>query len=655
MIVQGRSIDHRHNGDVANFEDSAGVAMPGSSLESPDNMSAGMQSMGMGADHMSAHGIIHNPFAHSLFESILTPIVGVMSLAGIYIGRKIHTEFNVKAEDLKSKFKKLDTILTDVPYCSKKLHLTPEQRQGYQAYKTVVEEQYKETDFQRVYAGFGSSVTSAMVAAGLVVMPVGAAALFGLSVVGGAHTAHMVRNLKQTKVKIQRATHELARAKTVSSNLPENIKRSTALRIQDAEIRLTHFKKRRYHERRNLFAWGSFTIGAGVLGAVQTVSLATGAGMAFAPAAGGLVALMNGVLRTLIHNNVLVSPRFVPAMPKHAWNSMSSLATAKTQAQWYTTATGGHNGRVLSEEQVHQNNVTAFRKLQISKSYRADYFSSRTLAKRFTHFMLRTRQKVLGYGTILLLSRFTSTMKFNDKVTVSKQHRTQKMDDARINALYALQAVENTPLADVTAHKLINKADKPPLQRLVNAIIETGQADNIAKIIALKVLKLEKKERVFGSIAKTDLETQPEAAEILRKPPEKRSSLETGLLDQLLSPGLLRNRYKDLFTQMPPEGIDLDAEDDRDRLGALKGIKNTPPCCPSAYDSGMIFEYIQKVFSAQNSGLCTDLKDKMYNLVREATDHALLYQTRKSAKEHIAIWSNLSDAYQRARPTELWV
>jgi hypothetical protein len=228
------------------------------------------------------------------------------------------------------------------------------------------------------------------------------------------------------------------------------------------------------------------------------------------------------------------------------------------------------------------------------------------MGQRLTHAMLRTRQKVLAYGTLGLVKHFTAQMKFNDKVRISRQN-AGKMEEIRLSALENLRKVEQNPLDSLPSvqKRPVGHMEKSSLRKLVDTIISTGHEDGIAKMIALKIMQ---------------------------------------------SPTEIKPEYKDLFDIRTPdfEFENYNGESPDDRMQAFKTIKDTPPCCASTYESQGIMEYIQKVFAHSEKTVNADKKERMQALVQEATDHYLLHQSRKTATEHIAIWSNLSDAYQRA-------
>lgn len=656
-----------------------------------------------GHAHDSGHDVMHNPFDSTTLEVALTPFVSVLGAAGVYIGYKIYKDFNNKKISLEDALYKINKVLEDEEYEGKKLNLTTEQKQTYQAYSTVIQEQYNEADFQQFWAGKLSSLSSGAIVLGQFVMPIGIAALFSLGTIGAAHTAHMARNISQSNAKINRANSTLQEVETENSNITENKPKTeeerTNLEIKekDAHIRKHYFKGKRKHEAINMLGWAAFSGGAYSLGFLQAIALASGTGVAATPAIAGVSALGAGVAGTVVENNILTSSRFVTAMPVHAWKSMSQIASNENQENWYGQDGQSHKGDTLSHEEVQKKNITASQKLEIAKQYRKDFFGSRTTGQRLTHALLRTRQKTLAYSTLGLVPHFTSKMKFNDKVRVSKQN-SQEANERRIEALTNLKKVEDNLLSELvrnieeqeelknTSTKLItqkpkynklkdkNKKTNYDLGKLIDSIIKNGQEDGVAKMIAQKImenktieLKADEQEKVKSWRTKLNLRrsgyNQLKDKSLIAEEQEEvktwksrlrfRKSGYNQFQDKVAKKDILviTKKYDDLF-DINTDGIEFEnvfADSPKDRLDALKTIKDTPPCCSSAYHSQGIFEYIKEVFTSDDvSSSFKEKQQRMASLVQEATDQFLLYQSKKSAHEHIAIWSNLSDAYQKA-------
>lgn len=654
---------------ITSLDELANAANQSSNLSNPQEASMSESSM---TSHMSdvqhaGHNTFHNPFASSVLEVALTPFVSVLAGAGIYIGYSIYRDFNDKKLSLEDAIAKIHTILEDNQFEGQKLNLQAVQITAYKAYISVLKEQYDEVDFQQAVAGKMSSVMSTGIAVGQFVMPLGAASLLGLSTIGAAHTIHMIRNLNQSIKKIGRATRIIENLSGDNGFFPEN--RESIL--QDSEIRKRYFNKKRRHEVVNLGGWASFTLGAATLGVAQSVALASGNGAAFEPVMAGVSALGAGVATTVVENNILTSSRFVTAMPVHAWNSMSTLSSEDRQESWYEKLPNNQTQHktdhkfpagVITYQDIRQRNIDANKRRIISKEYRKSLFSKRSFLQKSQHLFQRIRQKTLAYGTLGLVPHFTAGMKFNDKVRVSKHGSMDDIQKVR------LQVIDR--LGNLTEDRLKNIDYVEGDNELLNSIIQNGQQDGVGKVLSMRALK-KKFYYELTPIAQKNwrgkIKNDSDNNRIFRLKRNwygkvmKNENGENILKERYQNKVkyVLKDEYKSLLESNSSASIlgsVMPVHSIEERQETMVSIFNTPPCCPSNAESQGIIEYIQKTYFMPTESNLTkkerETKNKVAKLIQEATDHYLLYQNRKQSKEHIAIWSNLSDSYQRHEELE---
>ncbi len=385
----------------------------------------------------------------------------------------------------------------------------------------------------------------------------------------------------------------------------KQIARAQASDANDAAIRARHFSKERWHVLRNLYAWVGYTTGTASLGIIQAGAM-TGSFMAPPAAAiASVSALAGGIVGTLVHNNIITN-RFITGLPA------------------YVKAMGENTP--LSHEQVQQHNLLQEERRQEAKAYRATFWQQRSLSDHITHGWLRFRQKALAYSTVGLVDAFGTELKFKDKIRVTEQ-ATKKMDDERIALLERLRKHENTQLAkpvDTKAARFdieestITAETNTDLGKLLHSILSSYDKGGIAKLLCQRVTEIKK----------------GEAGGWMQKSP------------RFLH---LRQEYAELF-QFRQKG-----EKDGptfENMTFLTELRKFRPCCNGNDWGSMLFEHIQWYYcdtATDHARATPEQKERMTKLLKEVTDQYLLFQLRKDAKERIAVWSNISDAYDRVR------
>lgn len=443
--------------EVANAANPNNISESGADkahISANDNMPHGENKAAHGA-HDDAH-IIHNPL-DSKVDTILAPVVGYLSVGGLFIGWSIFKDFGNKAKALCKEQKRAENAANNVRAERAQLlhnetkNLSPKQAAEYEsalhsytAYDDYLKEQRREARFQQYAAGAASAAASAGIAAGQIVMPAGTAAMGGLALIGAAHTANGIKQYKDTRDKIRRAQED-----------------GTA---SDKHVRLRHFKNKRAHLRRNIAGWGLFTAGAGVLCASQ---IAADIGKFFFPPAAvyaGVAGLGAGVAATVIENNIVTGYRFYNTLPQYIKQAMK-------------------DGTPESEHAIQERNRKADLRRELSKDYRKDFFEHRGMCASLTHGLMRAGQKILAYGTLGLIGAFSHGLKFATKTRISKQAASYVTDGKRNLALKKLAGITeagNIETADTSGDYA---KDAKPLGQLLDIIDAGGHAGHIMKIL----------------------------------------------------------------------------------------------------------------------------------------------------------------------------
>ena len=564
----------------------------------------------------SQHDIIENPFNANGAEAVLGPLVMYLGIGGLFISKNIYSDFHDKSKNYKKIQKEIEKKIVQL-LKTPEGERTPEQKQAadaYYAYISHLKIQRREANFQKHWAGIVSGASSATIAVGQVVTPLSPIALYGLTAVGAAHMRDMHRLGNENKQKIERAHKTAFKAKSTSTG---NLSREESTRLEidrsEAEIRKEYYKKKQKRIRINEAAWGLFTGGAAILATAQLSML--GASFVAPPAlvATGVTGLTAGIAGTVVYNNILTRSDNLAGMPKHAHMALEK------------------EGHAITHEQIKQHNIHANEMRLLAKDYRHDFWKERDHGASILHGLQRTRQKFLAYTTLGLVPAFAHKMKHKDKARVAA-HATESMDSRRLAMLSQLTNLEKTI---------------PTYQSSQDSFENGYPKDDDIGISPNSLESSSELAKLFGELYKSD--HYQGVVKILRKyiTEERKVKNNEGKTTKKLC---VKDKYRFLF---PEDALgDNKTDQQTDLEWNLHQIGQYAGCCRPDAESRVVLGFIQKKFCSNSTKPKEAEYEKAKELLKKAVDHYLLFELRHQAKDRVAIWSELSDAFERTAEGE---
>ncbi len=602
--------------------DSAGceavpVCCVAANIDNVDHAVTGSVTAGNSDQTVNSSAMAHQTFTplsapqdFSALEMAMLPTTMVLGTGAMIAGHKVHKTFANKVNTItKEKLRVEEKIL------QAQNDNNHEAIKSYKAYKIYLDQQLDRAEFQKLWAGKIAPINTGIIMLGEFfpfLAPVGI--LFGLSAIGLAHMHNTYNVAKKDAQKIKRAKHDLDLFSDKSS-----------LSYKDALIRKKFFSKERKLALANLLGWGLFSAGAGVFG----LSLLTSWGLtpivpplfAYTAGAGALAA---GVAGT-IYTNTQYALR-ITDVPGYAWKEI-----------------GGGAKNPLTHDQVKQHNIDSYNSGLIAQQYRDKFFKNLSLTTKTIRNFRRYLQKIITYSTFTLVSALR--MKFSTKVFATTK-ASKEMDNWRINALDSLkdkaEAISNinslimTNEGQSTSHKI---------GHLLEKIKQSGHYGNIAKILAHRISYIYKGAKVEQevSVIKKDW--------LLRAKTDKNGNIISKKVTKKIAPHLLdlKDKYKELFPNLTE-----DKNSQSNPIQIVKALRGYGACCDANNEGMQIFDNIRNNFCNSDGLFANDTKKQelMLKLLQEITDHYLIFQLPKNAREQVSIWSNISDNFALLEQTQ---